>query len=86
MPIKHAAIKHMRQTKKRTDINRQIKESVKSAVKAVRKAILAKDKKAGLEAYAKAATTLDKAARKKIIAKNKAARLKSRLGQQVNTL
>jgi small subunit ribosomal protein S20 len=86
MPIKHAAIKHQRQTKKRTAKNRLDKASVKNVVKSVRKAIGLKDKTKAAEALRKAVKALDQSAQKKVITKNKAARLKSRLAHQVNKL
>jgi small subunit ribosomal protein S20 len=86
MPIKHAAFKHLRQTKKRTINNKKAKASLKALVKSVRLAITGSDKKKAAEALGKAIKALDKAAQKKIIKKNKAARLKSRLARQVNAL
>lgn len=86
MPIKHAAFKHQRQTKKKTVENKKAKSNLHNLIKSVRKSILAKDKPAAKTALNKAYIALDKAAGKKIIKKNKAARLKSRLSQQINKL
>jgi small subunit ribosomal protein S20 len=83
MPIKHAAAKHLRQTKKRTAQNKQIKKTVSSLIKAVRKAVLSKEKDKAAAAYKKAATALDKATQKRVITKNRAAHLKSRLARQL---
>jgi len=86
MPIKHAAIKHLRQTKKRTGHNKLVKKILKTQIKALRKAISLKDKTKAKEELKKAIGLLDKAAQKKIIRKNTAARLKSRLSKQLNSL
>ena len=86
MPIKHAAFKHLRQTKKRTTQNKKAKDSLKSLVKAVRKAIVQKDTAKAAEALKKAVRALDKAAQKHVIKKNRASRLKSRLSRQVSSL
>lgn len=86
MPIKHAAFKHLRQTKKRTIQNKKAKDNLKSLVKAVRKAIVQKDKTKAAEALKKAVRALDKAAQKQVIKKNRASRLKSRLSRQASSL
>lgn len=86
MPIKKAASKHLRQTKKRTVSNQSIKTSVRSAVKAARKAIGTNDKAKATEAIAKAIKKLDKAAQNKILKRNTVSRLKSRLSKQRNQL
>jgi len=86
MPIKKAAFKHLRQTKKKTAINLKAKNQLKNLVKQTRKALGLKDKNKAVEALKKAVKALDKAAQKKLIKKNKAARLKSRLTQQLNKL
>lgn len=86
MPTKHAAFKHLRQTKKRTAQNKQVKNAIRTLIKATRKAIVAKEKAKATDTYHKAAKALDKAAQKKIIARNKAARLKSRLSKQIHQI
>jgi len=77
MPIKKAASKHLRQTKKLTAKNTAVKNKLKAAVKAARKAMAGKDK---------GKASLDKTAQNKVIKKNKASRLKSRLTKQLNKL
>jgi len=86
MPNKHAAIKHLRQTKKRTNHNKLVKKILKAQIKTVRKAVSLKDKTKAKEGFKKVTALLDKTAQKKIISKNTAARLKSRLSKQVNSL
>jgi len=72
MPIIASAKKKLRQDKKRTDQNRELKLNLKSLLK---KATKAKTEKAVRAFF----TAADKAAKKNIIHKNKAARLKSRV-------
>ena len=86
MPIKHSAIKHLRQTKNRTERNSKVKRELKEFVKSVRKAISVKDKTKLQEIVVKLQKVIDKAAQKRIIKKNNAARRKSRLMKQVNAV
>lgn len=72
MPITKSAKKALRKNRRKTIINRLVKEQIKIALKAMRKKPTAKK-------LIKAEKTLDQAAKKKVIHKNKAARLKSRL-------
>lgn len=74
MPITKSAKKALRQTRKRAQINRRIKEVVKKAIRVFKK-------NPTLENLRKAYSTLDKAAKKNVFHKNKAARLKSRLSR-----
>ena len=74
MPITKSAQKALRQTKKRTVVNKLWKQKLKSAVK---KAGTQKTK----EAISYAFKIADKAAKAKIIHKNKAARIKSKLSR-----
>lgn len=86
MPIKKAAIKHLRQIKKRTQRNEQAKKEFKQFIKDVKRAIIARDKEK-LTQYAKnLQKVIDKAAHKKVIKQNNAARRKSRLARQLNTV
>lgn len=86
MPIKKAAMKALRQAKKRTLRNAKVKEGVSFLRRSVRKAIESKDAKE-VEAYAKSLIkALDKAAQNKVFKKNTVSRLKSRLAKKVNAL
>lgn len=76
MPIKKAAFKALRQTKKRTIANRQVKLTVKKIIK---ETLALKDKTKVAEALRRAYKIIDKAAKKGVIKKNAAARKKSRL-------
>ena len=81
MPIKNSAKKALRQTKKRTLANLQVKKAYKDAVKAVLKGLDGgKDVKEELKLVQK---KLDKAAKKGVIKKNTAARKLSRLTKKI---
>ena len=86
MPIKHAAYKHLRQTKKRTEKNRLEKSRVKDVIKKTLRAIDANDATKAAELARAAAKALDKASQHHVIKKNAAARSKSRLWKRVNAL
>jgi len=86
MPIKKAAFKHLRQTKKRTIHNKKVKDNLKLLIKKSRKLIESKKKDEANELIKKAIISLDKAAQKGIIKKNTAARRKSRLMKRLNNL
>lgn len=74
MPITKSAKKALRQTKRRTDKNKNWKQKLKSAIK---KAETQKSK----EAISYAFKIIDKSAKAGIIHKNKAARIKSRISK-----
>ncbi|MFA5107791.1 MAG: 30S ribosomal protein S20 [Patescibacteria group bacterium] len=79
MPVKRAAMKALRQNRKRHDRNVAIKNNVRKAVKEARRLLATKDKAKAVEAITIAVKKLDKAAQKGILKKNTAGRLKSRL-------
>ena len=84
MPIKQAAIKALRQTKKRTVANRAVKEPIKDPAKKIKKFLAEKkidDAKKIVPLFSK---IVDKAGRRHVIAKNRASRLKSWAMRQVN--
>ncbi len=82
----HAAIKALRQTKKRTVKNSAVKKTVAYLRKTALKKVSAKDATAAQEYLKKMTKALDKAARKNIISKNTANRRKSRLALRVAAL
>ncbi len=86
MAHKHAAIKHLRQTKKRTEQNVKVKKSLSYLRKAALKAVTKKDEKEAIKLYTEFQKAADRAARKNIIKKNTAARKKSRILKQVQYL
>lgn len=77
MPNSKNAKKALRQTKKRTLANLQIKKAYKQAIKQVEKAVVNKEDTA--EKLRLAQKKLDKAAKKGVIKKNTAGRKLSRL-------
>jgi small subunit ribosomal protein S20 len=80
MPIKHAAKKYLRKSRKRALINLKVREDIKTLIKQTRKAIDAKQPKEKiLELLKKAQKSIDKAAQKGVIKKNTAGRKLSRL-------
>ncbi len=84
MPNLKAAIKDLRQTKKRTVFNKRIKDDIKTLIKKTRKAIEAKADNAK-ELVEQSCKALDKASQKKVIRKQTVNRRKSRLQQKFNT-
>lgn len=78
-----AAIKDLKQTKKRTVYNKRIKDDIKTLMKKTRKAIEAKSENAE-EMVEKCCKLLDKASQKKVIRKQTVNRKKSRLQLSYN--
>lgn len=85
MPNKDAAIKALRQTKKRTAKNVAKKLNIKSLIKKSVRAIDAKSTEA-TSLVRSTIKAVDKATKNNVIAKNKANRLKSRLQKKLNSL
>lgn len=80
------AKKKIKQIRKKTLGNMQLKSTVKNAIKNTDKAILAGDKEAA-EKYLRAAIkSLDNAKSKGLVHKNKVDREKSRLTKKVNNM
>jgi small subunit ribosomal protein S20 len=86
MPIKQAAAKALRQTKKKTLINQSIKNNVDFLIRKARKLIKAKKLDEAKVIVRNTIKALDKAAQKKVLKKNTAARTKSRLMKALNVL
>jgi len=86
MPNLKAAKKHVRQTKKRTERNRRIKNELKTLKKKLMRAIKEGDKESSIEIYKKVVSKLDMAAKKKVIHKGNADRNKSRLAKKINAM
>lgn len=78
MPIKHAAEKALRKSKKAADRNRAAKDQIKKLIKTGHKALAADKLDEARALVPKLAATVDKAARRNIIKRNKANRIKSR--------
>ncbi len=86
MPHHKSAKKRVRQTEKRTELNKSLKSRTKSAVKAVRIAIEENKKEDALKSITLVQKYLARLAKKGIIKKNTAARQTSRLTSQVTKL
>ena len=78
MPITKSAKKALRRDRRRTTVNKLIKEKLKRVVLLARK-------KPTLENLKKASSLLDQAAKKGLIHQKKASRLKSRLAKLVKS-
>ncbi len=78
-----SALKRVRQTKTRTERNRQRKNTIKTLRKETLAAIESGDAKTATESLSKFSSAVDKAAKKGMIHKNKAANLKSRAAKAV---
>lgn len=78
MPIKQAAIKALRQTKKRTARRATVLKNVKMTLASLKKMVISKSRKDAQELTLKLQKVLDKAAKTRVISVNKAARLKSK--------
>lgn len=86
MPIKKAAFKALKQSKKRRIKNLSLINTIRSLIKEAQKAIEAGQKDTAKDLVTKTIKALDKAAQHKIMKKNTAARKKSRLMKKLNAL
>lgn len=86
MPIKKAAKKALRQSKKRRSRNLQIKQGLKETIKRFRALVEKKKTKEAQDLLKKCYRLLDLAAKKKVIKKNTASRKKSRLTSALNKI
>lgn len=81
-----SAKKRIRQTIKRTAINRSIMSRVRTLRKKVAAAVDAKDKDAAAAAYNEFSSAIDKAARKGTVPANRAANYKSKAAKAVASI
>ncbi|MDP2656016.1 MAG: 30S ribosomal protein S20 [bacterium] len=81
-----SAIKHLRQTTKRTERNIAVKKNITYLKRQLLKSITAKDVTKAKDWFAQLVKFLDKAALKNVIKKNTASRNKSRLSKRVNEM
>ncbi|MFA6909283.1 MAG: 30S ribosomal protein S20 [Patescibacteria group bacterium] len=86
MPNKQASYKHLRQTKRRTVHNLEIKRNINRLLKNSRILLVQKNKEKSAASINETVKALDRAARKGILKKNTASRLKSRLTIALNKL
>ena len=82
----YSALKRVRQTERRTEVNRRNKSRLRHTIRAMRRAITAKDGKVALELLPKTFSIIDRSAKGGIIKKNTAARYKSKLNLRVKAL
>jgi small subunit ribosomal protein S20 len=81
-----SAVKRVRQTVKRNEINRANRGKLRTQIKKLRSAISGHDQTAGTELLNPTISLIDKAVNKGIIHRNTAARYKSRLSKHVAEL
>jgi small subunit ribosomal protein S20 len=81
-----SALKRVRQTQKRTAVNRSNKSRVRTSLRALREAIQKGDLQAAGEQYRATASALDKSVQKGVLHANTASRYKSRLNARVKAL
>jgi small subunit ribosomal protein S20 len=86
MPIKKAAEKALRQTKKRTARNQKIKETIAFLRRSIRKATETKDVKKAEELVKSLIQVLDKAVQNRVVKLNTGSRTKSRMMKGLNKL
>jgi small subunit ribosomal protein S20 len=86
MPIKKSAMKALRQAKKRTVRNQNVKESLAYLRRMWRKAMEAKELSKAGDLSKQIIKAVDKAIQNKIIKKNTGSRIKSRLMASLNKL
>jgi small subunit ribosomal protein S20 len=81
-----SALKRMRQTKRKTLINRLRKSRLRHQIRSVRRLIEQKDAKGAQAALSVTFSVIDRSARWGIIKKNTAARYKSRIQARLKAL
>ena len=86
MPIKKSAQKALRQTHKRTEINRAVKIKIKTLEKKLISDISQKKKNEAVKLMSQLAQALDKAVKNHVVAKNAAAHKKSSLQKAINKI
>ena len=82
----YSALKRVRQTERRTDINRKNRTRLRHQIRAMRRALAGKDPKIAAELLPKTFSMIDRSAKLGIIKKNTAARYKSKLHLRVKAL
>ena len=81
-----SALKRVRVTERRTDINRSRKTRLRHQIRSMRRLLEAKDTKGATELVPKTFSLIDRAAKWGVIKKNTAARYKSRLTLRLRKL
>lgn len=86
MPNHKSAEKRVRQTIKKTAVNRKNRSSLRTQIKKLRSALANGDKQLSVELLIPTVALIDKSVNKGVLHKNTAARHKSRLTKHVNEL
>jgi small subunit ribosomal protein S20 len=81
-----SAIKRVRQTERRTEVNRMNKTRLRHSIRAMRRALAGKDAKAAAALLPKTFSEIDRSAKLGLIKKNTAARYKSNLHVKVKAM
>ena len=82
----YSALKRVRQTERRTEVNSQNKARLRHQIRAMRRLVAAKDAKAAAGLLSKTFSVIDRSAKLGLIKKNTAARYKSKLHLRVKAL
>ena len=86
MAHRKSAVKHIRADKRKAEVNRRRKVTLRTTLKKAEVAIAAGDSDAAEGLYRQASGRLDRAAQKGVIKRGEAARRKSRLAQKLNEM
>ncbi len=81
-----SALKRVRQTKRKTGVNRANRSRIRGSLRLMREALVKGDAQAAAEQYRAVTSALDKSVQKGILHKNTASRYKSRLNARVKAL
>ena len=81
-----SALKRVRQTETRTEVNRANRSRVRTSLRAMREALAKGDAKAAAEQYRSTVSTLDKSIQKGVLHDNTVSRYKSRLNKRLKAL
>ena len=82
----YSAIKRVRQTERRTEVNRKNKTRLRHQIRAMRRALTSKDAAAAAAMLPKTFSLIDRSANIGVIKMNTAARYKSKLHKKVKAL
>jgi small subunit ribosomal protein S20 len=82
----YSALKRVRQTERRTEVNRKNKTRLRHQIRAMRRALATKDPKVAGEMLPKTFSLIDRSAKIGVIKMNTAARYKSKLHLKVKAL
>jgi small subunit ribosomal protein S20 len=81
-----SSLKRIRQTERRTEMNRRSKARLRHQIRAMRRVVTAKDGKAAEALLPKTFSIIDRSAKIGLIKKNTAARYKSKLHLRLKSL